>query len=117
MRKLHNVIWEMMNPDYQKTKGLSIDHIIPEEKLDNRRENLRLATSSDQARNRVHTGTTSPYRGISLPKGRKAFEGRVYVNGKNHCVYGDTANETAAKVNALRIELLGPDTPLINIRE
>ena len=47
---LHAVIFEMLHPGYDKK--LSIDHIIPDNKLDNRECNLRLATRGEQAFNK-----------------------------------------------------------------
>lgn len=115
-RRLHDVIWEMMNPGWTPTKGLSIDHIKPEAKLDNRRENLRLATISDQHRNKVPVGNT-PYPGVHRPKAGRLHVGQVLVKGQSYRVTGFTAKEAAIKLNALRVKLLGPNTPLIAIKD
>lgn len=66
---LHNLIWESAN-DTKLPKGFLVDH-INQDKLDDRRENLRLATRSDNEANkkkrRTQAGgkTTSSYKGVT----------------------------------------------------
>ena len=61
---LHAMIFEMLPPGYDKT--LSIDHIVPENKLDNREHNLRLATRGEQAFNKAkRKNCASKYVGVS----------------------------------------------------
>lgn len=114
---LHVVVWSKLNPGYKAIKGLSIDHIKPELILDNRAQNLRLATYSNQARNKRSRGATSKYPGISFEKARNKFVGSVSVDGKRRCVRADTELEAVKALNALRVRLLGPDTPLVSIVE
>jgi HNH endonuclease len=113
---LHVVVWSKLNPGYKAIKGFSIDHIKPELILDNRAQNLRLASYSNQARNKRSRGT-SKYPGISFDKVRNKFVGSVSVDGKRHQVRADTELEAVKALNALRVRLLGPDTPLLKIIE
>lgn len=76
----HRVVWEMHNgaiPD-----GMEIDH-INHIRSDNRIENLRLATRSDNQRNKTknrnnNSGTT----GVGWSKKDKIWRARIKVNGK-----------------------------------
>jgi hypothetical protein len=49
---LHYAVWKLLHPDYVPVKGISIDHVDPNKKLDNREENLRLADDSLQLSNK-----------------------------------------------------------------
>lgn len=50
--------------------------------LDNRRENLRIATDSqNQWNSRKGPGTSSRYKGVSWNKQRKRWAARIWVNG------------------------------------
>lgn len=114
--KLHKAVWELLNPGYKPVKGISIDHKNPELTLDNRTGNLRLASRSDQERNKKNRGLTSKYPGIWRRK-NGTFCARVIVEGKAHNLTAATENEAAKALNALRIKLFGPNTPLITIIE
>jgi len=70
----------------QLKKGELADHINGD-KLDNRRENLRLATRSQNEMNkrkRVFTQkpTSSSYKGVSWMKSRNKWRAVIQVNGK-----------------------------------
>lgn len=61
---LHAMIFELIHPGYDKS--LSIDHITPHDKLDNRESNLRLATRSEQAFNKSkRKNCASQYIGVT----------------------------------------------------
>lgn len=65
--RLHNIVWEINNGSVPE--GYTVDHIQQGEwgALDNRLENLRLATKRQQQINRrAEYNSTSQYRGISL---------------------------------------------------
>jgi hypothetical protein len=115
--KLHKAVWSLLHPGYKSVKGFSIDHINPEAILDNRAENLRLASKSDQERNKKNRGITSKYPGVWKRSETSTFCARVIVNGKHHNLSARTEIEAARALNALRVRLLGPNTPLLNIIE
>lgn len=68
-------------------KGIQVDH-INRDKLDNRRENLRLATSSQQQANQTAKGGYSKYKGVFKERSKRCpwfaairFEGKTYYLG------------------------------------
>jgi len=84
------------------TKGEQPDH-INHDKLDNRRENLRLATQAQNARNNRkrerHKGQppTSQYKGVNLHRKSGRWHAQIY---HNHKIYGlgyYTIEEEAAR--------------------
>jgi len=53
--------------------------------LDNRRANLRLATRSENLRNRaVHCNNTSGYRGVRWKPARRKWVANITLNGQQH---------------------------------
>jgi hypothetical protein len=73
--KMHR---EIMNPPKDK----SIDH-INSDGLDNRRENLRIATHAQNIMNqRPRKNTSSQYKGVSWCKRYKKYEAYINCNGK-----------------------------------
>lgn len=55
-----------------------VDH-MNHDPLDNRRENLRVCTQSENAQNkRSQPGSSSTYRGVSLKKGRGGYKGKPW---------------------------------------
>jgi hypothetical protein len=82
---LHNLVWERAN-DAPVPKGFLVDH-INRDKLDNRRENLRLATRKDnEANKRKRRGkTTSKYKGVTkmnTGKRKKKWRSTITVDKK-----------------------------------
>ena len=75
--KLHRLI--MSAPS-----GMEVDHINLN-KLDNRRANLRIATASQNQRNRgAYTTNTSGYKGVVWHKGANKWRARIVCEGKKH---------------------------------
>jgi hypothetical protein len=116
--RLHTVVYKHYNPDYVPGREAQVDHIIPEEKLDNRKCNLRVATNSQQARNKVkRKGCTSKYIGVYYDKKGNRYCGEIAVGDKKYRFRASTENEVARLVNAKRTELFGDRVTLINIIE
>jgi hypothetical protein len=115
---MHGVIWNMLYPDYVKRPGFSIDHVITENKLDNRAENLREADKHDQARNRRKRGS-GRYVGVNQDKSGKwvgALGVSVEGKQKRFCTPRcDTENEAAVLLNELRLKHWGPNAQLLVI--
>ncbi len=68
----------------QTPVGMHTDH-LNSNGLDNRRENLRVCTQTENKRNaRPAQGKSSPYKGVSLIKGTKTpkYSCKIYVDGK-----------------------------------
>ena len=87
-------------------KGFLIDHINGDT-LDNRRENLRVVTNSQNLMNsRIRNNTSSKYKGVSFDKNSQKFKAQIQIN-KNKKHLGLFSNEIdAAKCyneNALKL--------------
>jgi len=89
-------------------KGLAIDH-CNRKHLDNRIENLRICTpSQNQANNPKQSNNTSGFRGVQFCKERKKFRVKLNKNRKTH--YGGQYScliEAAKAYNRLAIEHFG----------
>lgn len=63
-------------------KGVEVDH-INHDTLDNRKENLRLCTHSQNLMNQIqHKLFSSKYKGVSWHKGNKRWISRIMINKK-----------------------------------
>lgn len=114
---LHSVIYKMLYPEYVYTGDNSIDHINCNT-LDNRVENLRTATRSEQEQNKNKIlNTTSKYRGIHFDKHNKMWIGQLRLGDAYYKVSAKTENEAAEKLNEKRLEILGDKAILITIIE
>jgi len=72
---IHRII--MQCPD-----GMDVDH-INHNPLDNRKENLRICTRSQNIMNsrKLRNNVTSKYKGVHFQKNRKKYRSRIMVNG------------------------------------
>lgn len=88
---LHRV---MMEPP----KGMVVDHINGD-KLDNRRQNLRVVTQQQNQWNRHKTNRNnkSGYTGVTWAKYNKNWLARIKVNGKQMCLGSHYNIEDAVK--------------------
>ena len=77
-------------------RGIEIDH-INQNKLDNRRENLRLSTRSKNMHNaKMSTLNTSGHKGVHWSKSNKKWQVRIRVEGKRiNLGYFDKIEEAA----------------------
>lgn len=97
----------------QTNKDEIIDH-INNIRHDNRRENLKLSTPSDNARNRIRRSTySSKYRGVSFVKADKKYKAAIFVNGKKHYL-GQHSKEgdAAIAVDKFMLHTFGKDCHL-----
>ncbi len=100
--RAHRIIWEMFNGPIPE--GMLIDH-IDGDTLNNRIENLRLAT-------RQQNNANSVSRVKDMPKGvirvSKRYRARIYINGKYTSLgMFDTIEEAEAAYNAKAKEIHG----------
>jgi hypothetical protein len=74
---MHRLIMGVTNPN------IYVDHINGNP-LDNRRENLRLATNSqNQANRQIHSTNTTGYRGVCWAKDTQKWQASIKVNRKS----------------------------------
>jgi hypothetical protein len=108
---LHQAVFLRLHPMYIPNNDVSIDHINPKAKLDNRGSNLREATRSLQARNKVKLpGTTSTHVGVSATRnGTWRGEFRYHIQGvpKRYSRCHKTEVEAVDALNAKRLEIFG----------
>lgn len=62
---------------------IHVDH-IDRDPSNNRRSNLRYATTAQNAQNQGSHGGSSPYRGVTWHKGRGCWQAQVKLDGRNH---------------------------------
>lgn len=80
------------------SEGLSPDH-INQEGLDNRRSNLRLATSQENAQNRrSQLNSSSKYLGVSWDKNKKLWQVTIRVEGRKKFLGRYLSEEFAASI-------------------
>ncbi|MFD2704209.1 HNH endonuclease [Salibacterium lacus] len=91
-------------------EGLKTDHINGD-KLDNRKENLRICNSAQNAANKLttkHKSTSSKYRGVMLPKGRRKWESYIYSKRKRTRLgFFETEEEAALSYNLAAKKIFG----------
>lgn len=79
-------------------RGMLVDHINGD-KLDNRRENLRLATSEENSRNvQKVSGRSSRYKGVAWDAARKKWKAQIQAEGKQKTLGRFDSEEEAARV-------------------
>lgn len=87
----------------EEPKGFDVDHINGDP-LDNRRENLRVATRSQNNMNRgLQANNTSGFRGVSFHKASGLWMVYIKVNGKRYAKWAKTKEEGAKKYNDLAV--------------
>lgn len=77
-------------------KGMVVDH-VNQNPLDNRRENLRLCTRSQNSRNQTsYRGYSSPYKGVSIRKDGRWYA-QIMDNGTRRNLGIHASEEDAAR--------------------
>jgi hypothetical protein len=97
--------------------GYLIDH-INRNRLDNRKENLRIATRAQNNINRERVkGAQSPYRGVIWRPHAKAWKAYIKKDHKQiHLGYFLTPEKAALKYNEKAVELFGRFAVLNDVR-
>ena len=97
--------------------GYMVDH-INHDTLDNRRENLRLCTYAENARNRRKTRGTSQYKGVYRPWNDSCWWASIKVNRRTIHLGWFTAERDAARAyNAAALKYHGTFACLNDIEE
>lgn len=97
-----------MHREINKTpNGMDTDHINGD-KLDNRRENLRSVTRSQNVMNLVKGKKGKKYKGTQYLKRSGKYNAMICLNGKNQFIGNyDTEEEAALAYNLKAVELFG----------
>ncbi len=113
---LHAVVYKLSHPDYE-VNDETIDHVDALQKLDNRLCNLRLATLSLQAYNKMKKdGCSSKYRGVYFHKTNNRWIASLRVLGIRHNAGAHlTEDEAARALNRKAQELLGANATLLPV--
>ena len=100
--KQHRVIWEMFNGEIPA--GMVIDH-INNDGMDNRIENLRLATITQNSRNSLpRKNTHSKYKGVLKSRLGDKWQAKINYEGKQ--VYLGTYNTEEEAAQAVYFAFL-----------
>lgn len=103
---MHRAVMERMLGD-SIPAGYEIDHINGD-RANNKRENLRLATRSQNAANTRNYKGLSPYKGVSWFAPRGYWRATIRLNGKQRTLgYYDTEEKAARAHDAKARELHG----------
>ena len=100
----HKIIWELHNGDTDS----QIDH-INRVKDDNRIENLRLATrSQNEANTGLRRNNSSGFKGVYFFKRTNRWRAKIDHDGREiHLGYYDSAEEAAMAYNSAAVKLKG----------
>jgi hypothetical protein len=74
---------------------MTVDHVNGW-RLDNRRANLRIATTAENAQNQGSRGGSSRHRGVTWDKARQKWMARAMLNGKGYTIGRFDDEEVAA---------------------
>lgn len=112
-RLMHRFILGITNPK------IKVDHINGDT-LDNRRQNIRLATQSQNGMNRTRKqmNNKTGFRGVYLEKKRNKFRAEISINGKGKYVgIFNTAEEAAKAFDKAAKETYGEFCGILNFPE
>jgi hypothetical protein len=99
-------------------KGFDVDHINGN-KLDNRRDNLRVATRSENNYNKgTQVNNTSGYKGVCWSKQRKKWRSRIVVEGREmHLGFFHCKHEAAEAYNKAALNYHGEFAQINDIQK
>jgi hypothetical protein len=93
--KAHRLAWKIMTGEWPPAE---IDHKNLD-KIDNRWQNLRLASRSENSSNKsIGVSNTSGVKGVSWHKGRRHWRAQIKINGKTKALGGFKTKEEAQAV-------------------
>ena len=103
--KAHRLIWLLTHGEWPPG---DLDH-IDGDRANNRIDNLRVATRSQNARNKSrYRNNTSGYKGVDFVPSIRKWRARVQTGGIRKCVGEfDTPEEAASACAAARVKLHG----------
>lgn len=88
-------------------RGLEVDHINGNP-LDNRRENLRICSRSENEQNKVKRKGSSQYKGVFYAKREQRWIAKIQVNGRQTTLgYFKSEHDAARIYDAKARELFG----------
>ncbi|AHI60499.1 HNH endonuclease [Escherichia phage bV_EcoS_AHP24] len=101
---VHRVVWEMFNGPIPK--GMQVDH-INHDNGDDRIENLRLVTCSDNNKNKsIGKNSTTGVQGVTFCKRMNKYKASVRCDGKYyHCGYFNSLSDAAESRRNKLLEL------------
>jgi len=98
-------------------EGLEVDH-INQDKLDNRKENLRVCTTLENSRNKSITKSNKTgYKGVSEYPRYNCYRARISIDGKDRFLgYFDEIKDAAREYDKKAKELFG-EFAVLNFQE
>lgn len=104
MQRHHKMVWILNHGAIRR--GFELDH-INRNKKDNRIENLRLCTKSQNAFNTVRCGSSGK-KGLHYDRNKKLWVGKIQSRGQIFVKYSVKKTVALAWLDAKRKELHGP---------
>lgn len=97
----HNLVWFIHKREWPETYSREVDH-INRDKSDNRIENLRLATrSQNNANMKIRIDNSTGVRGVYLDRARNKFCVQITQNGRTQSLGRFNSLEDAAEIAEL----------------
>lgn len=105
---IHRLVW-ILHTEKEVPDGLFIDHINGK-RADNRIENLRLATATENQHNKLRQSNgTSNYKGVWFDSKKNVWKAAIRLEAKRYYIgQFNTELEAALAYDALALEFQGP---------